>query len=139
MRLTTKNYYDPVSLFDEFFTPFNYTKKYSCFMSTDISVRKGNYEIDIDIPGYNKDDLKVQLQDGYLTVMVEADKSTTKCDKEECEWIQRERQNGKYSRTFYLGVPNESKVEATYHNGVLTVVVPVTDNSKDQPKYININ
>ncbi|MEI3527806.1 MAG: Hsp20 family protein [Bacilli bacterium] len=57
-------------------------------MRTDISKRKGNYVFDIDIPGYQKDDIKVQLNDGYLTVMGEvSDKNTKSCDSQDCEWL----------------------------------------------------
>ena len=138
MKLTTRNFDNKFNLFDDLFFPFGYGKKYTNFMSTDISVRKGNYEIDIDIPGYSKEDLKVTLEDGYLTVAVTDDKSTTKCDGNECEWIQKERFNGNYSRSFYLGVDKDASVNATYHSGVLHVVIPINDKSKDKTKYIEI-
>ena len=138
MKLTTRNYDNKFNLFDDLFYPFSYSKKYSNFMSTDISIRKGNYEIDIDIPGYSKEDLKVTLEDGYLTVSALDDKSSTKCEDNECEWIQRERFNGNYSRTFYLGVDDESNINAVYHSGVLTLVVPIKETKKDKTKYIDI-
>ena len=81
MKLITKNHYDAPSLFDEFFSPYPFGKSYqNGFMRTDISKRKGNYVFDIDIPGYQKDDIKVQLNDGYLTVWVGSDKNTKSCD-----------------------------------------------------------
>lgn len=138
MRLSVRNNYNPTSLFDRFFYPFIDNKKYSNFMSADISKRKGNYEIDIDIPGYNKEDLKVTLEDGYLTVSADKDKSTTKCDDEDVEWIQKERFNGMYSRSFYLGVKNDKEINAVYHNGVLTIVVPINEQDKYESKYIEI-
>lgn len=138
--MTTKNRYNTTNLFDEFFSPFTFPKTYQTnFMRADISKRKGNYVFDIDIPGYKKDDIKVQLNDGYLTVWVDADKDTKRGDQEECEWLHQERFNGEYSRSFYLGCSNEAKANATYHNGVLTVVVPEEETTyKDTTKYINV-
>lgn len=138
MRLITRNNYNPSSLFDDFFNSFSSYKKCNTFMSADISKRKGNYEIDIDIPGYTKEDLKVSLEDGYLVVSVDKDKSTTKCEEDSCEWIQRERFNGSYSRSFYLGVSNDTSVEATYHSGVLTIVVPIKDENITKTKYVEV-
>ena len=140
MKLITKNHYDAPSLLDEFFSPYPFGKSYqNGFMRTDISKRKGNYVFDIDIPGYQKDDIKVQLNDGYLTVWVGSDKNTKSCDSQDCEWLHQERFNGEYSRSFYVGCSNDAKANATYHNGVLTVVIPEEDTTyKDSTKYINV-
>lgn len=140
MKLLTRNNYSPTNLFDEFFSPYTLSKTYQTnFMRADISKRKGNYVFDIDIPGYKKDDIKVQLNDGYLTVWVDATKDTKCVEQEECEWLHQERFNGEYSRSFYLGCSNDAKANATYHNGVLTVVVPEEETTyKDTTKYINV-
>ncbi len=141
MKLTTTKNNDVTSFFDEFFSPYPFTNRSykNGFMRTDISKRKGNYVFDIDIPGYQKDDIKVQLNDGYLNVWVEKPKSTTVDNVEEYEWLHQERFNGEYSRSFYVGCSNEAKANATYHNGVLTVVIPEDETTyKDSSKYINV-
>lgn len=138
MKLTHKNYYETPTLFEDFFTPF-YKNYHNSFMKADVSKRKGNYVFDIDIPGYNKDDIKVKLNDGYLTVYVDATKNSKTCSEEDCQWLHQERFNGEYSRSFYLGVSNEAKANATYHNGVLTVVIPEQETKyQDTTKYINV-
>lgn len=130
MKPITKNYYDSLT---DFFWPFS--KSYNKgIMKTDISNRKGNYVLDIEIPGYQKDEIKVQLKDGYLNVWTEKHQETC-----ECEWVSRERFDGDVSRSYYVGCSNESDVNATYHNGILTVVIPEeSDTNKDTSKYINI-
>lgn len=140
MKLMNKNQYNANSWLDDFFMPTTLFKQFSnTFMRADISKRKGNYVFDIDIPGYKKDDIKVQLNDGYLTVKVEANRDNMNCSEEECELLHQERFNGEYYRSFYLGCPNDTKANATYHNGVLTVVVPLDQTvEKETTKYINI-
>ncbi len=141
MKLKTTNQNAVSNFFDDFFSPYpfsNYSYK-NTFMRADITKRKGNYVFDIDIPGYQKDDIKVQLNDGYLNVWVDATKSSTPTDSEDCQWLHQERFNGEYSRSFYVGCSNETKANATYHNGVLTVVIPEDDTTyKDTSKYINV-
>lgn len=137
MKLTTKNYYDTPNFFDEFFTPFTTHSYKNGFMRADVSKRKGNYVFDIDVPGYQKEDIKVKLDDGYLTILVDAKKSTTEAD--DCEWLHQERFNGEFSRSFYIGCPNDTNASASYHNGVLTVVIPdKATNTPDNTKYITI-
>lgn len=140
MKLINRNQYNRDNLFDSIFMPTAlFRTAVNSFMRADISKRKGNYVFDIDIPGYKKDDIKVQLNDGYLTVKVDALRDNMNCSEEECEWLHQERFNGEYYRSFYLGCSNETKANATYHNGVLTVVVPMDQNTeKNTSKYINV-
>lgn len=137
MKLVTKKYNN---LFDDFFSPYTFGRTLnSSFMKTDISKRKGNYVFDIDVPGYKKDDIKVSLEDGYLNVWVDAGRDNENCSEEECKWLSKERFSGEYSRSFYVGCTKDTKANATYHNGVLTVVIP-EDCSKPEAntKYIEI-
>ena len=140
MKLLTKNRYDNPSFFDDFFSTYPFGKPYqSNMMRTNISKRKGNYVFDIDIPGFQKDDIKVQLNDGYLNVFVDANKEGKPCDSDDCEWLHQERFQGEYARSFYVGCPNDVKANATYHNGVLTVVIPEEYTKKeDSSKYIRV-
>lgn len=137
----TKPSYNP-SVFDEFFDNNWYTSTFTKgFMKTDISKRKGNYVFDVDIPGYTKDDIQVKLDQGYLTIMVEKAPNSTVNDKDDdYEYLHQERYIGQYSRTFYVGCSDDAKANATYHNGVLTVVIPEFDDKQiDKTKYIPIN
>lgn len=133
MKPMTKNNYDSLT---DLFWPFNKSFQKSV-MRTNISKRKGNYVFDIEIPGHQKDDLKVQLKDGYLNVWVEY-KHDCKCSEKDCEWISQERFEGEASRSFYVGCSNETEVNATYHEGILTIVIPEDCNNQQDTKYINI-
>lgn len=138
-KYTNKSY--TPSIFDEFWNNNwygNYTKG---FMKTDISKRKGNYVFDVEVPGYTKDDIQVKLEQGYLTVMVEkAPSSTVNSTEEDYEYLHQERFSGEYSRTFYVGCSDDAKANATYHNGILTIVIPeISAKEQDKTKYIPIN
>lgn len=138
-KLTNVKYNKP-SFWEDFFGSNWYNEPYSNgFMRSDISKRKGNYVFDIDIPGYSKEDIQVKLDKGYLTVMVEHHQSNS-TDTADYEYLHQERYNGQYTRSFYVGCPDDTKATATYHNGVLTVVIPeVTQEEIDKTKYITIN
>lgn len=130
MKPITKNYYDSLS---DLFWPFSKSYQKNV-LKTDISRRKGNYVLDIEIPGYSKEDIKVELKDGYLNVWTEKHTDTA-----DYEWISRERFDGDMSRSYYVGCSNECEVNASYHNGILTIVIPEeTESSKQNSKYINI-
>ena len=138
-KLTNVKYNKP-SFWEDFFGSNWYNEPYSNgFMRSDVSKRKGNYVFDIDIPGYSKEDIQVKLDKGYLTVMVEYHQSNS-TDTADYEYLHQERYNGQYTRSFYVGCPDDTKATATYHNGVLTVVIPeVTQEEIDKTKYITIN
>ena len=107
MKLVPRNNNLGFSLFDNmfddmfrdpFFTNSNNTK----LMKTDIQEKDNNYILDMDLPGYEKEDIKAQLKDGYLTIT--AQKNTSNDDKDEKgNYIRRERYCGKCSRSFYVG------------------------------------
>lgn len=120
----------------DLFWPFNKSFQKN-FMKADISKRKGNYVFDIEIPGFNKDSIKVQLKDGYLNVWT-LDNKEEKFSEKDIEWILQERFDGEMSRSFYVGCSNEADVNATYHDGILTIVIPEDCNNQQDTKYINI-
>ena len=108
-------------------------------MSTDVRESDKGYMVDIDMPGFKKEDISLELQNGYLTVSAHRDSSHD--DKaEDGKWLRRERYVGSCSRSFYVGEDmKDSDIHASYKDGVLTVSVP-TEAKKEQetPKYINI-
>ena len=118
----------------DLFWPFNkpLTKN---VLKTNISKRKGNYVFDVEIPGYRKDDIKVQLKDGYLNIWV--NNTCSDCD-ESYEWLLQERFTGDVSRSYYIGCSDDTEVNATYHEGILTIVIPEDCTTQEQVKYINI-
>lgn len=146
MKLVPRNNNLGFSLFDNmfddmfrdpFFTNSNNTK----LMKTDIQEKDNNYILDMDLPGYEKEDIKAQLKDGYLTIT--AQKNTSNDDKdEEGNYIRRERYCGKCSRSFYVGDSiKEEDIKANFKNGILQLTFPkeVARKEDEETKYITID
>jgi len=122
---------------DPFFTNSGSTTK---LMKTDIQEKDNNYILDMDLPGYDKSDIKAQLKDGYLTIT--AQKNTSKEDKnEKGNYIRRERYCGKCSRSFYVGENlKEEDIKASFSNGILELTFPKKVEKKEEKiKYITID
>lgn len=99
-------------------------------MKTDITDKDGNYILDIDLPGYNKEDLDIDLDQGYLTISAKHN-STNEEKDEKGNLIREERSFGSCSRSFYIGdqiLPEQ--INAKFDNGVLTLTIPHLDQSK---------
>lgn len=112
------------TLFNDFFGRPFFSKHR--IMRTDFKEEENRFVLDIELPGLNKEDIKLSFEDGYLTVGVEA--SENKEEKDETgSYIRRERYYGNCSRTFYVGNISESGITAAYNNGILSVSVPKTE------------
>ena len=92
-------------------------------MKCDIYEKGGDYHIEMDITGFNKDEISVETKDGYLTITAEKKTENNEDDKEK-NYIRRERTYGKYERSFYLGDLDENKIDASFENGILKITVP---------------
>ena len=95
--------------------------------------------IDIDLPGYEKEGIKLNIQDGYLTVHASVNKEEK--DEEKGKFVRRERYSGACSRSFYVGESvKEEDIKAKFRNGTLTIEVPKKEEKKELPetKYIPI-
>lgn len=100
-------------------------------MKTDIKETEKAYNLDIDLPGYKKDDINVELKEGYLTVSASRQSATEEKD-EDGTFIRKERFSGKSSRTFYVGDDvMEDNIKAKFDNGVLAIELP---KKEEQPK-----
>ena len=113
-------------LFDDFLT----TRKEQ-HMKCDIYEKGGDYHIEMDIPGFNKDEISVETKDGYLTITAEKKSEENEEDKEK-NYIRRERSYGKYERSFYLGDLDEDKIDASFENGMLKIVVPKKEEANSK-------
>ena len=129
MTLVPRNNNLGVSLFDNMFDdffkdPFFTRNNAVKVMKTDIQEKDNNYVLDMDLPGYEKEDIKAQLKDGYLTIT--AQKNTSNDDKDEKgNYIRRERYCGKCSRSFYVGDSiKEEDIKANFKNGILQLTFP---------------
>ncbi len=109
-------------VFDNFFQPAVYDK-FSCTgMKTDIQEFEDRYELAVEIPGFTKEDIALDLKNGYLTVS--ANKQEKEENKEkEGRYLRKER-SFTCNRTYYVGEVKIESIKAKYDNGILTVVVP---------------
>ncbi len=125
-------------LFDEIFDDPFFTRVDTRLMKTDIKEKKDKYVVDVDLPGYDKDDIKIEINNGYLTVT--AEKSNSEEDKEEGRYIRKERYSGQCSRSFYVGDNvKDSDVKASFKNGILTLEFPKEKKEEiEEKKYIPI-
>ena len=145
MKLVPMNNNLGFSLFDNMFDdmfrdPFFTNSSATKLMKTDIQEKDNNYILDMDLPGYDKSDIKAQLKDGYLTIT--AQKNTSKEDKDEKgNYIRRERYCGKCSRSFYVGENlKEEDIKASFSNGILELTFPKKVEKKEEKiKYITID
>ena len=137
MMIPRRNHFD---LFDEMFRDPFFEGTESKIMKTDIKEKKEKYLIDIDLPGYEKEDIKMEISDGYLTVHASVNKEVND-EKENGKYVRKERYVGECSRSFYVGENvKEEEIKAKFKNGTLTIEVPKKDDKKELPekKYIPI-
>lgn len=139
------------NLFDDFMNDFAfpafedvdkelYGKHAKNLMKTDVKDTENGYEVDIDLPGFKKDEIKVKLEDGVLTIS--AAKGLDKDEKDKKgSYLRRERYAGSMSRSFYVGdhVTVED-IHPKYENGILSFSVPKAENKpiEEKNKYIAI-
>ena len=139
------------NLFDDFMDDFRYPafpdvdktlygKHAKNLMKTDVKEKDGSFEVDIDLPGFKKDEITMHLEDGYLTVS--AAKGLDKDEKDENgTYVRRERYAGSMSRSFYVGDQiTEEDIHPKYENGILTFSVPKKEQKaiEDRKHYIAI-
>ena len=118
--LPSKFYLD--SIFDDFMD----TKEP---MKCDIYEKDGIVHIEADMPGMKKEDIKVELNDGYLTIGATKEENNEEKDK---NFIKKERFYGKLERKFYIGDVNEDEVNAEFTDGVLKIQVPKEDKERNK-------
>ena len=120
---------------DDIFDDFISARKEQ-HMKCDIYEKGGIYHIEMDIPGFKKNEISVETKDGYLTITAEKKEEVNEDDKEK-KYIRRERTYGKYQRSFYLGDLDEEKIDASFENGMLKIAVPKKEEV-DSKKVIEI-
>jgi len=136
------------NLFDDFFDEFarparnvvRYNTPTTNIMRTDIKESDAGFELDIDLPGYKKEDVKAELKDGYLTISAETRKDNDE-KEENGKYIRRERYYGTCSRSFYVGTEvTQEEIRAKFEDGILKVAVPKKQEKPavEESKYIQI-
>ena len=123
---------------DPFFSrPFENAS--SQIMKTDIHEKDGNYLIEMELPGYAKEDIKADLKDGYLTIS--AVRNETKEEKDaKGNCVRKERYTGSCNRSFYVGEQvSQEDIKAAFTDGILKLQVPKdVPKAIEQPKLITI-
>lgn len=130
MLVPRRNSFD---LFDNFFTDDDFfTKKEHNLMKTDIKEKKDKYIIEMDLPGFDKENINLELKDGYLEISAKVEK--TEKDEEEEKFIRHERFYGECSRNFFVGEDlTEEDIEAEFKNGILKIEVPKKEPEEKLP------
>lgn len=122
---------------DDFFEDFSHMPRIPKMddMKCDIYEKNGNIHIEMNIPGYNKEEIKMDVEEGILTI--EATKEEEKEDEEK-NYYRKERFYGTFKRQFTIGNIDEDEIKASFNNGVLTVSFP-KEEKKETKKFIEIN
>ena len=122
-------------LWDNVFTGFNTNR----LMKTDVHEKDGKYIMDIDLPGYKKDDVKISLYNGNLTISAEKNESNEE-KYAKGNLIRQERYSGSCSRSFYVGDSiRDNDIQASFKDGILTITVPTEEHKEEtEKKYIDI-
>ena len=97
-------------------------------MSCDIYEKDNTYHLEMDIPGFTRDDIKIECHKGTITVSAEKNVEKDESDEDK-KYIRRERKYGKYKRSFYLGDIDEDLIKAEFKNGTLLITAPIKEES----------
>ena len=127
--LPKRNYYLN-DYFDMFNMPLN--KEY---MKTDIYEKDNRFYLEIDLPGIKKENIKINYENGYLTITAEKNVLSSGPST----YIRRERFYGEIKRSFYIGIKKETELRAKYMEGILTISFPKEDLPKKETKNITIS
>lgn len=120
MMLVPRRNFD---LFDDFFDDEFFSKKDKNLMKTDIREMKDKYVIDIDLPGFEKENINLSLKKGYLEISAKVNREDNSDEGE--KFVRRERFTGECSRSFYVGDGiKETDIHAEFKNGILKIEVP---------------
>lgn len=122
MKLIPRNYF-----LDDMFNDF--TAPSTNAMKCDVYEKDGDYNIEVDIPGFKKEDIKIEAKDGYLTITAEKKEEENEENK---NYICRERRYGKYERTFSLGDLKTDDISAKFENGILKIKVPKVEETENK-------
>ncbi|MDD6879635.1 MAG: Hsp20/alpha crystallin family protein [bacterium] len=126
--------------FDDLFNDPFFTSHESKLMKTDIKEHNDKYELLVDLPGFNKENIKIHIEDGYLIINAKTEiKDNDK--QEKGKYVRKERYYGECSRSFYVGSQiKEEDIKANLKNGILNIEIPKENDTKqiEEKKYIEI-
>ena len=138
------------NVFDDFFDfPFYddraekklYGHHAANLMKTDIQEHDDGYNLEMDLPGFKKEEIKVELNNGYMTISAAKGLDEDEKDKKSGKYIRRERYTGSCQRSFYVGEDvTEEDIKAEFKHGILKLFVPKKEAKPavEQKKYVSI-
>ena len=141
------------SLFDEFMKDFPfyddkdmkkaerklYGRRGKNMMKTDVKEKKDSYILEMDLPGFTKDEVKVSLEDGYLTISAAKGLDQDEQEKKSGRYIRRERYAGACERTFYVGdTMSQEDIKGEFKHGILKLTIPKKATAVPERKFISI-
>lgn len=119
---------------DDFFDDMFGGMSSNNLMRTDVREKDGKYYLDVDLPGFKKEDITISLYNGNLTIRAEHNQSDEEKD-EKGNVLRQERYSGTCSRTFFVGEAiQESDVHASFQDGILTVDFPSEKKKEEEQK-----
>ncbi|KZL89300.1 heat shock protein Hsp18 [Clostridium magnum] len=131
---------------DDFFSPLLKNFFSDDFLSTmhdlqgnfkvDLKETEQNYQLEADLPGIKKEDINIKFNNNYLVISAKRDESIE--DNKE-NYVRRERHYGEFNRSFYIDNIDESKIDASFIDGVLRITLPKLTKGNDKKKKIDIH
>ena len=118
-----------------------YGRRGKNLMKTDIKETEGDYELEMDLPGFTKDEIKVSLENGYMTISAAKGLDKDEQDKKSGRYIRKERYAGSCERSFYVGEDiTEEDIKGEFKHGILKLFVPKKEAKPavEQKKYVSI-
>ena len=107
-------------------------------MKCDIYEKDGAYHLEMDVPGFDKKDVQIEIDDNdYLTITAEKSSENNEEDDDQ-NYIRKERNYGKYQRSFYVGGIDKDNIQANFENGILKISMPKKEEEKSSKKTIEI-
>ena len=116
--LPSRKYY-----LDSIFDNFMDNSESMDIMKCDVYEKDGAYHIEADIPGFKKEEISVECEDGYVTISAEKSSENKEVDNDK-KYIKRERFYGTTTRKFYVGEVDSEKIKAEFKDGILRLVLP---------------
>jgi HSP20 family molecular chaperone IbpA len=137
-KLVKKDYgYPFFDIFDDFFTTNN-TRRTQSSMKTDILEVENGYELNVDVPGFGKDDIKISLDRGYLSIEAKKEE-IVETEENNRHYLRKERFFGTCARSFYVGDEiSQEDIKAKYEKGILNLFIPKEGTNKKDTQYIDI-
>ena len=141
------------NLFDDFFDPFwndaalermmnreardTFGKRGANMMKTDVKQTDNGYEVAVDLPGCKKEDVQMDLNDGYLTIQAVRSHSNDEKDQKG-RYVRRETFSGSCARSFYVGDVKKEDIHAKFEDGILRISLPAPQQTKALPENPNL-